>query len=326
MQPVVIANFQPVIEPLEALDLNSAHVYEPLLEADPLAGDLEMTDAEAEVVELLKNEQAVFKTIRNADWTAFLQKFKPGEEGGVGAHEHHPAQQKQNNSNSKEIEKEFPFNSFVTSTSVLPPYGKKMRCFGSTNEYAVGVIFAMPTAFPDDASEDDAAKRTRTWSWPSGYSAKTEFNIDHRGNLINGREEALVPLSGMRKMNHAYVHDKDYIVGGRMVKGGLNTIPYNEVYIRAGGHGRIVGGVDAATGKKCNDADGSGRSFDHGIGLPVALFIREADYGHLVRLLRTRARYSALFGSDAARGIPLLYITPEHGVRVFTEKLQHQGK
>mmetsp|Transcript_7890 Transcript_7890/g.13918 ORF Transcript_7890/g.13918 Transcript_7890/m.13918 type:complete len:1243 (+) Transcript_7890:106-3834(+) len=325
MQQVVIAGFQPVIEPLESLDLNSSNVFEPLLDADPLKEDntLEMSDAESEVVELLKNEQAVVKTIRNADWTAFMQKFKPIEEGGSGTHEHHPAHRQQKESNAKKTG-EYPFNSFVTSTTILPSCAKKMRCFGSTNEYAIGVVFALPKAFPDDASEDDAAKRTRTWSWPSGYSAKTEFNIDHHGNLTNGREEALVPLSGMRKMNHSYLYDEDYIVGGRMVKGGLTTIPYNEVYIRAGGLGRISGGVDVATGKLCDDADGSGRSFDHGIGLPVALFVREADYGHLVRLLRTRARYSAIFGSDAAQGIPLLFMTPEHGVRVFTEKLQHQ--
>lgn len=182
----------------------------------------------------------------------------------------------------------------------------------------------MPSAYPDDASEDETAKLTRTWSWPSGYSAKTEFNIDDHGNLINGREEALVPLSGMRQMNHSYVHDKDYVVGGRLVVGGLSTIPYNEVYIRVGGPGRISGGVDVSTGKRCDDADGSGRSLEHGIGLPVALFVREAGYGHLVRLLRTRARYSSIFGVDAAHGIPLLYISPELGVRVFTHKLQHQ--
>ncbi|KAL9179411.1 hypothetical protein ACHAXT_008701 [Thalassiosira profunda] len=327
VEPVAVAGFQPIIEPLEALELNSSSVFEPLLDAYPWkeGGEaLEMTEAEKEVVELLKSERAVVKTVRNADWTAFLKKFTPSEEGGKGTHEHHPAHRTHHTTESKKDEVEYPFNSFVTSTSLLPSCAKKMRCFGSTNEYAVGVVFAMPKAFPEDASEDDAAKRTRTWSWPSGYSAKTEFNIDHHGNLINGREEALVPLSGMRKMNHAYLHDTDYIVGGRMVKGGLTTIPYNEVYIRVGGLGRIAGGVDAATGNRHDDEDGSGRSFDYGIGLPVALFVREASYGHLVRLLRTRARYSAIFGADAARGIPLLFITPEDGVRVFTEKLQHQ--
>lgn len=56
----------------------------------------------------------------------------------------------------------------------------------------------------------------------------------------------------------------------------------------------------------------------------MALFVREADFGHLVRLLRTRARYSAIIGFDAAHDIPLLYITPERGVMVFTQELQHQ--
>ena len=56
----------------------------------------------------------------------------------------------------------------------------------------------------------------------------------------------------------------------------------------------------------------------------MALFVREADFGHLVRLLRTRARYSAIIGFEAAHDIPLIYITPERGIRVFTQKLQHQ--
>ena len=264
MQPVVVANFQPVIEPLEPLDLNSSNLFEPLLSADPLTVKMEMTEAECEVVELFKKEQAVVKTIRNADWSAFLQKFKPAEGDVVGKRENHPAERKQNKYRPKMSEVNSPFNSFVTSTSLLPSCAKKMRCFGSTSEYAVGVVFALPTVFPHDATEDDAAKRTLTWSWPSGYSAKTEFNIDDHGNLINGREEALVALSGLRKMNNSYLYDQDYIVGGRMVKGGLTTIPYNEVYVRVGGLGRISGGVDVSTGKTCSDADGSGRTFDLG--------------------------------------------------------------
>jgi hypothetical protein len=102
----------------------------------------------------------------------------------------------------------------------------------------------------------------------------------------------------------------------------VQTIPYNEIYVRVGGPGRISNGIDVSTEKQCSDADGTGRSFDDGIGLPVALFVREADFGHLVSLLRTRARFSSIFGKKMAKGIPLLYITPEDGVRVFTERLQ----
>ncbi|KAL3795915.1 hypothetical protein HJC23_002186 [Cyclotella cryptica] len=329
LQAVAVANFQPVIEPLERLELNSSDVFLPLLEADPNGSEsLDMTDTEKEVVGLLRDEKAAVKTVRNADWTAFLDKFAPSADKGV-IHEHHPAHRSvgpgpEIGHKVTEDNKGYPFNSFVTSTSLLPSLGKKMRCFGSTNEYPVGVVFALPSAFPNDESEDASAKRTRTWSWPSGYSAKTEFNIDRNGNLINGREEALVPLSGLRKMNHSYLHDTDYFVGGRMVHGGLHTIPYNEVYIRVGGVGRISMGVDVATGEECIDGKGTGRSFDHGVGLPIALFVRDANYRSLVGLLRTRSRFSHIFGREAGRGMPLLFITPETGVRVLTESLQKQ--
>lgn len=109
-----------------------------------------------------------------------------------------------------------------------------------------------------------------------------------------------------------------------MIANDTQTIPYNEVYVRVGGLGRISNGIDVSSDEKCSDANGTGRSFDNGIGLPVALFVREADYGHLVSLLRTRARYSSVFGRKAAKGIPLLYITPENGVKVFTDSLQSQ--
>jgi hypothetical protein len=88
--------------------------------------------------------------------------------------------------------------------------------------------------------------------------------------------------------------------------------------------GRISKGIDVATGVECNDEKGTGRTFDHGIGLPIALFVRSADYKTLVGLLRTRSRFSHIFGRDMTRGLPLLYITPETGVRVFTESLQQQ--
>ena len=93
---------------------------------------------------------------------------------------------------------------------------------------------------------------------------------------------------------------------------------------RVGGLGRISNGIDLSTGDECNDEKGTGRTFDHGVGLPVALFVRQADYKTLVGLLRTRSRFSHIFGRDITRGMPLLFITPETGVRVFTECLQKQ--
>lgn len=85
-----------------------------------------------------------------------------------------------------------------------------MRCFGAPSQFTTGLIFGLPTAFPQDASEDEAAARTQTWSWPAGYSAKTEFNIDSRGQLINGRQEAIVPISILRQYNDDYLHKEDH--------------------------------------------------------------------------------------------------------------------
>lgn len=44
----------------------------------------------------------------------------------------------------------------------------------------------------------------------AGYAAKTEFNISAYGDLINGREEALVSLSSLRKMNDTYLYEESY--------------------------------------------------------------------------------------------------------------------
>ena len=99
---------------------------------------------------------------------------------------------------------------------------------------------------------------------------------------------------------------------------GLCYIPYNEVYIRVGGHGRIVNGVDVATGEEAEP------SYETGLGLPIALFVRTATYGNLISLMRARARLVHVLGEDHMKGIPLLLITPEQGVKVFTETLQGQ--
>ncbi len=107
-----------------------------------------------------------------------------------------------------------------------------------------------------------------------------------------------------------------------MVKGGLKTVPYNEVYIRVGGVGRIVNGIDVATNQKQLEKDNTGRSFSHGIGLPVALFIRTTSYNDLIALLRTRARVATILGKKHTVGIPLLFIHQDFGVRVLTDSLQ----
>lgn len=133
-----------------------------------------------------------------------------------------------------------------------------------------------------------------------------------------------MPLSGLRKLNHSYLHDQDYEVGGRIVKGGLNTVPYNEVYVRVGGPGRAQTGEESGSADQPDRPSDPELSLEDGVGLPIALFVRTACYGHLIALLRARARLSSALGKEHTRGIPLLMITPERGVRVLTEPLQKQ--
>jgi hypothetical protein len=144
-----------------------------------------------------------------------------------------------------------------------------------------------------------------------------QFNVNARGELINGRKEALVCISKLREFNDDYLNKSEYVVAGRLVQSEqIKTVPYNEVFLRVGGLGRVD-----AEGRRL---DGSKRSFNHGVGLPVALFVRTATFGHLISLLRTRARLLHIFGEKHVKGLPLLMITPDLGVRVLTENLQHK--
>jgi hypothetical protein len=64
--------------------------------------------------------------------------------------------------------------------------------------------------------------------------------------------------------------------------------------------------------------------FDYGAGVPVALFIRTIAIGNIILLFRTQARLAHIMGKEYIKGLPLLYISNELGVRVFTESLQQE--
>jgi hypothetical protein len=314
----VITTFQPKIVPLPALELGPTDDFAPLLNSQFVEDDTSaaLTDAEKEVCRLLRDQRCTVKTIKNEDWSSFLQRFmvaNPRTHRAPAEHDDIPPDPAHH----------YPFNSFVTSTSLLPTNGLRMRCYGSTNQYTVGVVFALPsydhcTTKESAAEEEDAdTKRTQTWSWPSGYSAKTEFNIDGRGRLINGRYEALLPLSTLREYNNDYVYKDEYIVGNRKVRG-LSQILYNEVYLRVGGVSRCV----PESSEVATTTTLPPRSYGRGCGIPVALFVRSPTFGHLISLMRTRSRIMHIFGMEHVKGIPLLFFHPDLGVRVLTESLQ----
>jgi hypothetical protein len=279
----------------------------------------DLSPAECETVEMLETQHACVKTLKNNEWESFLHRFwaaqprrdsmqmkRPDVHADISPHD------------------EYSFNSFVTSTSLLPPRGLKMKTYGTLKEYTIGVVFALPSSFVCGETEAAVVKRTQTWAWPSGYAAKTEFNIDSHGNLINGRQQALVSLHQLRQHNHDFLYKADCNLLGRMIKVGHQTVPYNEVFLRVGGVGRIVNSRDVDTGEERNDGKCTGRTFDHGVGLPIAFFARSLIYGHIIELLRIRARAIHLFGKTVMKDIPLLCITPEFGVRVLTSKLEQQ--
>lgn len=288
-----IVNYQPEIKPLEQLGLGRKDEFAPLIQ-ETVEEDL--TPAEMQVFRLLETQHACVKTIKNSEWTDFFNRFhspvtlespfRPPMHADIAPHG------------------DYSFNSFVTSTSLLPSKGLKMRTYGSPKEYTIGAVFALPQTNREDM------RKSQTWAWPAGYAAKTEFNIDHRGRLINGREQALVSLHDLRQQNHDFLYKAECKLLGRMINFVPHTVPYNEVFLRVGGVGRMV-------------ANDESRSLEKGVGLPVALFARSYAYGHLIALLRTRARAMHVFKNEM-EGLPLLVITPELGVRVLTSTLERK--
>ena len=302
------------ITPLDELELKASHDFEALLESKEPNSDHSWTPAEIEVFQMIQQQKACVKTIKNSEWPSFLKRFLASKKQ-MGL-KHAPTQHDDIGPRNG-----FPFNSFVTSTTLLPENGLKMRSYGSNHAYNVGVVFALPDMNEED--EVQAQNDTKTWSWPAGYAAKTEFNISH-GKLINGREEALASLKQLRQYNEDYLHKQDHMIAGKLIKGGFSVVPYNEVFLRVGGRGRIVQSKDVVTGEERNDREGTGRSFEVGVGLFCALFIRSITMGDIISLFRTRARIANILGKQHLKQIPLLYIHHEHGVRVLSDSLQRK--
>jgi hypothetical protein len=146
---IAIQGFTPNIVPLPHLELGPNDHFEPLMDSD---NRQEWTEAEREVVEMLENQKAVVKTIKNNDWTEFLHRFQAP---------HPPKGSYPDSHNDIPSHEGFPFNSFVTSTTILPSGGKKMRCFGAAAVYTTGVVFGLPK-FKNEEAENKAAEATRT--------------------------------------------------------------------------------------------------------------------------------------------------------------------
>mmetsp|Transcript_4854 Transcript_4854/g.15266 ORF Transcript_4854/g.15266 Transcript_4854/m.15266 type:complete len:615 (-) Transcript_4854:92-1936(-) len=162
-----------------------------------------------------------------------------------------------------------------TSLTLPPPGGRGMRFFGKPPESSLGLVW-------DRKALDLSAAHI----WPSGYFAKSDFNVAADGSLLNGRAEALVTLEDLMHSNSTltYTH-----MGRGTVTG--EVMPYNEV----------LGPVHGATGI-------------------VAIFARSTRVVHLLFAMGIRALLARTLPGVGM--LPILMHDPENGVRPFGRRAQ----
>mmetsp|Transcript_50297 Transcript_50297/g.145009 ORF Transcript_50297/g.145009 Transcript_50297/m.145009 type:complete len:592 (-) Transcript_50297:22-1797(-) len=166
---------------------------------------------------------------------------------------------------------------FRTSTSLPPAMGRGMRFFGKEPGSTLGLIW--------DRRQIDLSE---AFIWPSGYFAKSHFNLDKDGKtLLNGRDEALVSLEDVLQTNRelAFWHM------GRNCMVSDEPLPYNEVLTYVQGSTGIVG-----------------------------LFVRIASITHLLWAMGVRA--FLLRTLPAAGELPIFMHDPEQGLRPFGRAAQ----
>lgn len=162
---------------------------------------------------------------------------------------------------------------FRTSITLPPPGGRGMWFFGKYSR--VGLVWDRRKLDLSDA-----------FIWPSGYFAKSEFNVDSDGSLQNGRAEALVTLEDLMRANQALTYE---CMGRGTVTG--ETLPYNE----------ILGYVDGTQGL-------------------VGMFARSTKVVHLLFAMGIRALLSRALPILGA--LPIFVHDPERGMRPFGRRAQ----
>jgi hypothetical protein len=157
------------LKPLPPLELGPESEFRPLLEENEIQSCTGFTKAEQTVFDLLKDQRACVKMIKNSEWPIFLHRFlEPEVKKTI-------TKTRPTIHDDIAPSKDYPLNSFVTSTTLLPPMGKKMKSYGSLHAYQCGVIFALPDHSGNE-SEEEAVKRTETWAWPAGYAGMQKRN------------------------------------------------------------------------------------------------------------------------------------------------------
>ena len=188
------------VTPLPRLEFGKYDEFDPLISSE----NNDMTDDESIALESIITSKAVVKTIKYDCWESFLSRLVEDNKA------------------------------FRSSTSLLPEGGKRMRCYGqSLDEYPTGVVFRLPNIYKTLKEESEAASEAGLWCFPAGYAARTEYNVDSRGNLINGRNEALVSFERIRELNNSYLNDSRIFIAGKLIDSDLlETLPYVSGYCK----------------------------------------------------------------------------------------------
>jgi hypothetical protein len=188
------------LKPLPPLERSPDESFDPLMDSgeEPLKN---WTPEERHVYELMKQQRACVKTIKNSEWPTFLNRFQEPDPSKVApelassiktsvtSSAIHASTlcsssvgcsaasivHSSTTSVATSLRRKFPtqhddipphdnlkLNSFVTSTSLLPSLGRKMKSYGSVNAYPCGVIFALPDP-SEHETEEEAVQRTETW-------------------------------------------------------------------------------------------------------------------------------------------------------------------
>lgn len=224
-------DFLTTITPIDKRDLRAFDLYDGFV-AGQLAQEMTILSNEPDessawnfISNSSNEQQLLVKTIKDSEWQIIFRRLQSEASG------------------------------FVTSTTLPPPQGQNMRLYGSDTDYGVGLMF-----HTDLIPKHDMEK---AYAWPSGYFAKSEFNIDRTtGKLLNDRAQHLVSIADLREQNLQYQQPK-FVFQGREID--RMAVPFNEILVSIN--------LDAVVG----------------------LLVRSMEYQQLMYAMGVREKFKELF-------------------------------
>lgn len=189
--------------PLAKRSFEIASELRSFLLVDPTAELTQPTGDAAHAVALVRSGRALAKSVGNDDWPDLLSKLARATA-------------------------EAPLR---TSTSLLPPDGLGMRLYGNVTDHLTGLLFDEEALRLRDRSSDDGSN---CFAWPSGYFAKSEYNITRDGELLHGRHEGQTTIAAIHALNDklaSHAAERSQQPSARSPqKPAPEAAPFNEIY------------------------------------------------------------------------------------------------